>query len=176
MIPCRKAIFYTAGPVFALAAGVLLHFLYDWISCPLSGVFSAVNESVWEHTKLVSVPLLAAGLWEYPLCPEKGRFWAAKAAGCWSGVLTVPVLFYTYTGATGGNALWADILVFAAAVLTGCAVFFALLRRRRAGQAGFRLLGQATLLLLILLNILWTFTPPRLPLFRDPVSGIFGPG
>jgi len=33
--------------------GSLLHFLFDWLGqWPPIGLISAVNESVWEHTKL----------------------------------------------------------------------------------------------------------------------------
>lgn len=47
------------GIVFSMTAGVLLHFLYEWTGRnPVVGAFSPVNESVWEHLKLLFFPVL----------------------------------------------------------------------------------------------------------------------
>ena len=40
--------------ILVLISGVLLHFAYEWSgNNPLVGAFSAVNESTWEHLKLI---------------------------------------------------------------------------------------------------------------------------
>ena len=33
--------------------GTLLHFVYDWWPNALTAIFTPVNESVWEHLKLL---------------------------------------------------------------------------------------------------------------------------
>lgn len=50
--------------VFALAAlaGFPLHSLYQWLPNPFFALFSPVNESIWEHGKLIYWPALAAAL------------------------------------------------------------------------------------------------------------------
>ena len=46
------------GALFVLVTGTALHFVYGWSGGhPVAGALSAVNESVWEHMKLVFVPL-----------------------------------------------------------------------------------------------------------------------
>ena len=46
------------GVFFVLAAGSLAHFLYDWTgSNAIAGLFVPVNESVWEHMKLLFFPM-----------------------------------------------------------------------------------------------------------------------
>ena len=42
----------------ALALGVLLHFLHDWAPNPVVGLISPVRESLWEHIKILYIPLL----------------------------------------------------------------------------------------------------------------------
>ena len=38
------------GLIFVLAAGNLLHFVYDWSGQrPVVGALASVNESTWEH-------------------------------------------------------------------------------------------------------------------------------
>ena len=48
--------------LIAAAAGVLLHFLYQWLPNPALALISPVRESVWEHVKLLYFPLLGAAL------------------------------------------------------------------------------------------------------------------
>ena len=40
------------GLIFVLAAGNLLHFVYEWCGgSPIAGALASVNESTWEHMK-----------------------------------------------------------------------------------------------------------------------------
>ena len=52
--------------IFSIIFGTLLHFLYEWSNeNQIIALFSAVNESTWEHLKLVFFPMLVAGIVEY---------------------------------------------------------------------------------------------------------------
>ena len=56
----EKRLFYweLAGALFTAALGTLLHFTYDWSGgWSVAAAFSAVNESTWEHMKLLFFPL-----------------------------------------------------------------------------------------------------------------------
>ena len=47
-----------AGFLWTVAAGTLLHFVYDWSGGnQIAAAFSGVNESTWEHMKLLFFPL-----------------------------------------------------------------------------------------------------------------------
>ena len=47
------------GTIFVLILGTLSHFFYEWSNDnQIIGLFSPVNESVWEHMKLVFFPML----------------------------------------------------------------------------------------------------------------------
>ena len=49
----------TVGLLVVLAAGNLLHFIYDWTGqSPIAAPLAAVNESTWEHMKLLAGPWL----------------------------------------------------------------------------------------------------------------------
>ena len=46
------------GAAFTAFIGTLLHFAYEWSGFnPVFAVFGAVNESVWEHLKLLFFPM-----------------------------------------------------------------------------------------------------------------------
>jgi hypothetical protein len=47
------------GSISMVPAGSALHFVYGWSSQnALVGLFAPVNESIWEHAKLVFLPPL----------------------------------------------------------------------------------------------------------------------
>ena len=58
-----KRLFYweLAGALFTAAMGTLLHFVYDWSGgWGAAAAFSAVNESTWEHMKLLFFPSMVS--------------------------------------------------------------------------------------------------------------------
>ena len=162
------------GFLFTGAAGTLLHFAYGWSGeNPVVGAFSAVNESTWEHMKLLFVPLLLTAL----AAAFGGRCrgaWAVKLAGALAGLLLIPLLYYGYTGALGVHIAWVDIAIFfvadgAAFLLEGC-----LARRLPARGGPLQAVAAAMFAALAVLFVWWTYAPPHLPVFLDPVKGIYG--
>ena len=119
------------GALFVLVTGTALHFVYGWSGGhPVAGALSAVNESVWEHMKLVFVPLFFLTLGEvFFLGRQWPNFLVSRAISTLVGTALVPVLYYTYTGIVGTHTLWADILVFILAVLAAFVLEGLLLRR-----------------------------------------------
>ena len=52
--------------ILIIIIGTLLHFTYEWSGeNNFVASFSAVNESTWEHLKLVFFPMLILGIIEY---------------------------------------------------------------------------------------------------------------
>lgn len=162
------------GLLVTIAAGNLLHFVYDWTGgSPVAAVFSAVNESVWEHMKLLAVPWI---LWTVVQAAAVGRgpVFSARTAGLLAGLAAIPVLYYTYTGALGRNVSLVNILIFQLAVLLAYAVSFSLQKRRRLDGLAWQAGAVLVLLVLAALFVWWTFAPPSLPLFVDPSTGLAG--
>ena len=66
----------------SILAGSALHFLYDLWPNPLTAVFAPVNESVWEHLKLLFFPVLVYTLFEIiVLFKVSGSFLTARVLG-----------------------------------------------------------------------------------------------
>ena len=163
------------GFLFVSVAGVVLHFLYDWLGqSAVVGVFSAVNESIWEHMKLLYVSLMLFALLESRfLAPERSNFWCVWLLTTVVGLVTIPLLYYTYTGALGVTADWFNIAIYFIATLL---VFWLQVRLLR-GERTCVVPNETAVALLVIIGILFvmfTFFPPRLPLFRDPTDGTFG--
>lgn len=161
-----------ANFLFISVAGVLLHFLYEWTGESFVVAFvSGVNESTWEHMKLLFVPLLLFAIIQR-LCRKDHTdtlwcrtFWSALA-----GLAVIPLLYYTYTGALGISADWFNIVIFfvaaAVASLVACRFTKRCALPRWIAVSGLIFLGG--------LFVLFTFAPPAIPLFRDPITGAYG--
>lgn len=99
-----------AGFIFVVVVGTLLHFVYHWSgNAPIVGIISPVNESTWEHLKLLFVPMLLFSIIEYFAVGKAfPGFIAAKAFGILLGMLVILAIFYTYTGIIGKNYWWGE--------------------------------------------------------------------
>ncbi len=173
----RKLFFWELGGfLFTGALGVLLHFFYEWSGgSALAACVSAVNESVWEHMKLLFVPLFLFSVVQvcllgrnYPNLP------AVRAVSALTGIVLIPVLFYTYIGVLGRSIDWVNIAIFFLADLGAFLLDFRLLRQGRLSHRWMQILGLAVLWGLAFCFVWCTFRPVHLPLWRDPVTGIYG--
>ena len=163
------------------ALGTLLHFLFDWTGGSLPAApFSGVNESTWEHMKLLYWPLvlitLAQGLWLKRQGVLPRNFLCAKFLGTLAGLILIPVIYYTYNGCFGKSPDWLNISIFyicAAAVFRLEAWLFTHWQvKYRQGNS----LATAGFIILAFAFVYYTFCPPLFPLFQDPVSREYGIG
>ncbi len=165
------------GFVFTVAVGTILHFLYGWTGQNIAVAhFSAVNESTFEHMKILFFPaLLFAVIQSRYFKREYENFWCVKTAGILTATLLVPVLFYTLGGAFGSTPDWVNIAIFFISAGVGFWI------ESKLFQKGSRLckLAKAAVVLLILAAVcfvLFTFIPPHIPLFLDPLTNTYGLG
>ena len=164
-----------SGLVFVIVAGTILHFVYDWTGQNrLAGLFSPVNESTWEHLKLLFVPMLLYSIVEYfAIGNQFPNFIAAKTLGLVFGLLAIVAIFYTYTGIVGQHFLWADILTFILGVAVAYTYSWRAIHQADAGMTS-QFVAIMIVLVLVACFIIFTFYPPHIPLFLDPVTKIYG--
>jgi hypothetical protein len=160
--------------VLIITIGTLLHFTFEWSGFQeIVGVFSAVNESVWEHLKIAFMPSILFAIIEYRfLYKRTNNFFFAKAIGIYTIMVIIPVIFYTYTIFIEHN-LTIDIISFMFAIIVGQLVSYKLLTFKKLSK-NLRLISIIALIILGLAFVVFTFYPPQIPLFQDPVSGEYG--
>ena len=163
------------GFVFTSIAGTFLHFLYDITGgSVLAALFSAVNESIWEHLKLLFYPMVLFAVLEYGVWgKETGGFWCIKLKGILLGLGLIPVIYYIYSGILGISADWFNIAIFFLAA--GAAYRWEAWSFRKEMPCRIPPLAAiAALLGIAAVFTLLTFFPPHIPFFEDPLTGAYG--
>ena len=165
----------TNGFIVTSISGVLLHFLLQWTNESIVVAwFSAVNESTWEHMKLLFFPSFVFALIQNRyIGREYTDFWCIKLIGILSGVVLIPVLYYTINGAFGMVPDWVNIAFFFVAVAFSYFIetyFF----KRDCINCKSSTKSLMILWMIALIFIIFTFIPPQIPLFEDPVTKTYG--
>jgi hypothetical protein len=161
------------GIIFIVILGSILHFTFG-----LSGnnrvvaLFSAVNESVWEHLKIGFWPALLYAFIECRKLKAMNNFIFAKAVGIYLIPISIVALFYSYTAFIEDN-LTMDILIFIMAVIIGQMTSYKILNTREMPNWSKKV-SLTALIVLTAMFLIFTFYPPKIPLFVDPNSGKYG--
>lgn len=166
-----------AGAPIIFLVGSLFHFLFEWSGKnKLVAMFAAVNESVWEHIKMIPVTLVLFWCVMYLILGkkfgvDKNKWFTGGLVSLLVSIITMPMLFYFYRGALGIELLWVDILIFFLSVLFGQLLGLHFYRHSKG-------INWIVALLLMILVILFfavvTFFPIEIPMFKDSNSGQYG--
>ena len=151
--------------LIASGLGVLLHFLYGWLPHPIIALISPVRESLWEHLKILYVPLLLSGLF---LGGKRGLtpWLCSLLITC---ALTL-LLGWLYNVVLEGGADWVNILLYFILMLLAFR-----LPRLLWPLAEWPGVGAACAILTVLLAallVVFTFIPPNNILFADLSGGV----
>ncbi len=158
------------GILFVLITGSVFHFLYDWTGKnPVVGLFTPVNESIWEHMKLLFFPMLSYALVlifryreNYPCLIS------ALCLGILSGTFLIPALFYSYTSLLGKDIFILDIATFLVSVILSFWLSYKLTLSCRLKSFSLCLCLLVCILFICFLR--FTYRPPNLAIFEDPLS------
>ena len=156
--------------IFSIILGIVLHFTYEWSSENIIvGLFSAVNESTWEHLKLIYFPWILMAIIGYFIIGKRtNNYWTAQAVGIITAIAFTIIFFYTYTGVIGTNFAWLNIATFIIAVMLGGFATYKILMSRKNFNA--ELISIIFLIILFFSFVLYTFNPPSIALFQDPIT------
>ena len=154
--------------------GTLLHFLYDWLGEAVwIAPFSGVNESTWEHMKLLFWPMFIYAIIESFFFRDQESFWCIKLKGILLGLALIPIMFYTYNGVIGKSPDWLNISIF---FISAAAAY---IYETRKFNEGTEICNKPTraivaLCFIAVLFIVFTFKTPEIGIFRDPLTGMYG--
>ena len=158
--------------LFTLILGTLLHFTYEWSrNNQIVGTFSAINESTWEHLKLLFFPMLIFAIFEgINIYKETNNYIEAKTIGIIFGMLFITVFFFTYTGIIGTNFAVLDIGSFFVGVILSEVIAYKIMQMKSFSTNKTKRISIILIIIITLCFIIFTFNPPNINYFRDPVQ------
>ena len=144
--------------------GTALHFLYDIWPTAWSSVVAPINESVWEHLKLLFGPMLLGAAFLSRGKPNRERFWGSFFIAL---LATPALLLLSFYGlkALGIESVALDITLYYVCMFFGYSLARWLYRKKKPEKFG----GFALMVLILYAAslILFTFAAPDLSIFRD---------
>ena len=159
--------------IFTFILGSFLHFTYALSgNNPVVAIFSSINESVWEHLKLLFFPMLLSIIIGYfYIGKDIPNFLCSKALGIIISMAFMVTFFYTYTGILGRNIPAIDIASFFIATILGEFVSYVLIVNKFKCN---NVIAIITLILIFTCFIIFTYFTPNIGIFKDPVTGRYG--
>lgn len=150
--------------------GTLSHFVYEWTGKPyLIGLFFPVNESTWEHLKLLFFPSLIYFAVVYFTLKEKPKnYISATAISIIAGMVSIVVMFYTYQGVLGRNIDFLNILIYFLGVAVTIYIMQRILKTQSLSSGTANIISLFFLLLTAIIFIAFSFNPPSLGIFLPP--------
>ena len=156
------------GILVLFVVGSLFHFLYSLTGvCFIVGLFVPINESIFEHTKMVVLPIFIWWFIFY-LFRKKDLFvnaWFTSAIiAMISAIIAIPMLFYFYSQAFGIESLVIDILILLVSLAIGQILGLHYYRHGKGIEYHFAIF---LMIVIIILFAFFTINPPAFPIFNS---------
>lgn len=169
--------FIIAGIPILFCIGSMMHFIYELSGENiLIGALAPINESVWEHLKMMPIPIILWWTFYFYFSGNKSsinknKWFTGALISLLTSLTTVPLLFYFYTNAFGIESIIIDIVLLFIALLFGQLLGLHFYRYSKGLNFKISIL---LFVIIIFAFILFTFYTPQLPLFKDSVTGTYG--
>lgn len=154
--------------------GSLAHFTHGWFKKGiLLHIFSALNESTWEHMKMLVAPTILVGILQYVFL-DKGyiNFFNSILILLITELVTMPLLYETLKRLVKKVPFPITILIFFLSIIFGLISEYLILTN------GVVILPEVWSLVLGLLVVslfgIFSYYPPRMFLFKDPITKRYG--
>lgn len=162
------------GIIVAFILCFLLHFLYDKFPNFLTSIFAPVNESIWEHMKILFGSILLSAIVQSIIIKfkniEVNNFWFSNFIGA---ILSIPiflVLFLPIYYMIGENFLVA-ISIMLITIIIAEIISYIIMNRKDF------YLEKITIIWVIIVYIIFaifTYFPLKNDLFIDPRTSLYG--
>lgn len=162
--------FIYLSSVIIFLMGFILHFLYNWTNKNvIAGAFTPVDESIWEHTKLVFYPLIAMYsiyyfiMWK-KVDINKEKWFTTMLINIVISVLLIPLLYYLVNSGFGIESKVVNISILLISLVLGSLVA----RHFYKYGKGIGIVPISCITcFLVFLYILLTYSKIDLPIFID---------
>ena len=160
---------------FLFILGSLLHFAYNWSNKnKLVGLFAPVNESIFEHSKLILIPLILFWSIMYLFVNDQvniDNYFFAMLISILTSIICVISFYYTYEGILGKNKELLNILDLLFSLFIGQIIANHIYQYSKGITST---LSIFIIIIIVVIFIYFTYKPLKIPLFYDEKSKSYG--
>lgn len=164
------------GVVVIFALTVLYHFLYEWFPNPVFSVLFPVNESIWEHMKLLYSGILTWGIVEYFILKRKNikftNYFSSLFLTMITSIIVYLILYLPLYSLFKENMFISIGLLIIVIILMEIFNYYLIIRKEEN-----RFLDKVSIILIILGYVVFlslTYDPPRNYIFYDTTENKYG--
>lgn len=154
---------------------VVSHFVYDWMPNTVFSILFPVNESIWEHMKLIATPVLLFSIGEYFIYRKKGihypNFLLSYSFAIFIGILSY-LGVYMPIHYLFGHSLVVSILLLFLTFMEIEVISYSIMHVKKIRYG--KILGLGLLFFIYILFGYLTYYPYENELFYDTVKKGYG--
>jgi hypothetical protein len=149
--------------------------MYDILPNSIFSIIFPVNESIWEHMKLIATPVLVFSIFEYIIYKKKdiafNNFILSYVISIIIGIIFYLIIYLPIHYIFGHSLLVAIIILFMTFILVEYISYYIMnYKKIKYGN----IIGLSTFILLYILFGYLTYNPPLIDLFYDTSKDIYG--
>lgn len=162
------------GIIIICIVGTLLHFAYEFSNHnKIVAIFSAVNESTWEHIKIALTPTLLWSLVDGYIYGSNPNYFFSKSISLLSIIILIPLFYYGYKKISNDNNAIINILIFYIVIIISQYIFYYLLNIPNINYI-YKYISFIILIIIFGSYLLLTLLPLKNELFKDPLTNEYG--
>ncbi len=163
------------GVIIAFFVAFPLHFLYDKFPCFITSIIAPVNESIAEHMKLLFSSILFSGVIQKIIVKIKHLpYKNVCISNIIAGVCSIPLFLAIYLPiyyTVGENLLISIFIMFIIIVISQIITYYIVKMKKDLKMENLAILFA--IIIYVIFSLL-TFFPPKIDLFKDPLTGYYG--
>ena len=151
----------------------LFHFIYDWFPTFFTSLFFPVNESIWEHNKIIVMSFLVLAIFEKLHYKKRKNVIFTECISSLVCMILVMLIFtpvYLYILKTNDNMI-VTFAIYIFAISISQIISYKLLQKEYNPK--LEEFGVILFVIFFLINIIFTYYPPKLAIFYDFVHKIY---
>lgn len=153
----------------------LCHFMYDWFPNTLTSIFFPVNESIWEHMKMLFTTILIGGLIEYIIIKKQNlKFNNILLILFFKSLVSIPIFLLFYLPL---YYIFGENMVISITIMTIVLILIEIFSFYLLHINEIKYQGVISIVLIILSYIIFsllTYYPPKTELFYDKTKNKYG--
>lgn len=170
----KQKTFFILSTIFSIILGTLFHFAYNFLHKPfILGLFIPISESVFEHLKLVLVPLTLVGIAYTIFFKKENNLWYYILKAIILSIIFIPIFHYLYIAIFSNTSAIFDIALYIISMIfSNIYIFLNLTKSNNTNDKNN--VGIILLIAIYFMFILFTIYPPQIELFKDPINNTYG--